>query len=64
MAESNSERNPFLAEYYGELVKRRPQSRIGIVHFSDAFRIAKYSILNIASLFTKADRFLVTFLNW
>jgi hypothetical protein len=38
-----------------------PQSRIGIVHFSGAFRIAKYNILNIASSFGNAERFFVTF---
>ncbi|MDR2943245.1 MAG: hypothetical protein LBV17_11710, partial [Treponema sp.] len=32
-----------------------PQSRIGIVHFSEAFLIAKYSILNIALSFTKIN---------
>jgi hypothetical protein len=42
----------------------RPQCLIGIVHFSEAFRIANYSILNIASSVEKAGRFLVTFRNW
>jgi hypothetical protein len=38
----------------------KPQCLIGIVHFSDAFRIVKYSILNIASSVEKVERFFVT----
>jgi hypothetical protein len=37
-----------------------PQFLIGIVHFSNAFRIAKYSILNIASSVENVKRFFVT----
>jgi hypothetical protein len=42
----------------------KPQCLIGIVHFSDAFRIAKYSILNIASSIENVERFLVILRNW
>ena len=35
--------------------KACPQSLIGIVHFSEAFRTAKYSILNIASSVENVD---------
>jgi hypothetical protein len=41
-----------------------PQFLIGMVHFSEAFRIAKYSILNRASSVEKVERFLVTLRNW
>jgi hypothetical protein len=41
-----------------------PQSLIGIVHFSEAFRIARYSILNMASSVQNVERFFVTFSNW
>ena len=40
-----------------------PQSLIGIVHFSDALRIAKYNILSIASSVQNVERFFVTFRN-
>jgi hypothetical protein len=43
--------------------KACPQSLIGIVHFSDALRIAKYNILSIASSVEKDKRFFVTFRN-
>jgi hypothetical protein len=39
--------------------KACPQSRIGVVHFSLAFRIAKYSILNIASSIENDKRFFI-----
>jgi hypothetical protein len=41
----------------------KPQCLIGMVHFSDAFRIAQYSILNRASPVEKVERFLVTLRN-
>jgi hypothetical protein len=44
--------------------KACPHSLIGIVHFSEAFRIAKYSNLIIASSVENVDLFFVTFLNW
>jgi hypothetical protein len=37
----------------------RPQSHTGIVHFSEAFLAAKYSVLNIASPFANINLFLM-----
>jgi hypothetical protein len=44
--------------------KAIPQSRIGWVHLTYAFLIAKYMILRIASSFGNDDRVFVTFLSW
>jgi len=41
-----------------------PHSLIGIVHFFDAFRIARHSILSIASSAQNAERFFAAFLSW
>jgi len=43
-----------------------PQSRMGIVNFTDAFLIDKYWILSIASSFGNDNRFFLLFVagNW
>ena len=51
-----------VTKIYGDLVQS--QSRSGIVHFVDAFLIAKYIILSITSSFGNDALFFVTFRRW
>jgi len=41
-----------------------PQSLVGLVHFFDALRIARYSIFSVASSVQNAERLFVSFLSW